>query len=701
MNMAEEKNTKKGGDRMSKILYGFYVLCLLSFFVIAARIIGIMAGYEPDNRIARFFRPNSRREVLVPTRGRIFDRNGRLLAASTPMYQVTMDCTVLKDRFAAETKDGKGKKDEAEWREKARRLSEGLSRIFKDKTADEYYRQIIRNREEGKMYMKVGHQINYDTLQMIKALPLFNEGQFKGGMRVEAKDTRQYPYGSLARRTIGYVKDNSNSNGNNHIGLEGRYDYVLHGTEGVEYLRLTDNRQTIRDYDSTYTPAKDGDDIRTTLDIDIQDIADNAIRSVVKDNYKKVEGATCVVMDVETGAIRAMVNLSRNAADTSDHELYEQFNYAISTSGEPGSVFKTTTLMSLLEDGKIGLHDSIPTNHGHVPGFSDDAHIWDYERENHTNRISVLHGYEISSNYVFRYLAYRYYGERPKKMIEKLYNYKLGEKYDFDLEGFSSPKIPSPESPSWSGTDLGSVAIGYAVQVTPLHLVTFYNAIANKGRMMKPYLVETVEKDGKVVSKKGPSVLNGQICSRATADTLTKAMMRVTEEGTGKRMLGSSLCTVAGKTGTARIAQGGSGYSDKQGRIQYQGTFVGFFPAEAPKYTCIVTMYSRPGTGILYGGTMPAMAFRKIVDGIIAMDSSNGKVIHRSSAMPSMTAGTAKPAQKGIIRDVRGLGVMDAVYLLENEGYKVTYRGTGHVKIQSPQAGSKAAPGTTVTLTLE
>lgn len=643
--MARKNNSGyKKKDRMSQIIYIFYVLSLVAFAVITVRIIVIMTTYKPDPRIARYLRPVSQKEVLKPKRGNIYDCNGKLLAASTPMYQVTMDCTVQKDRYAAMTKDGEGKKMEAEWRQKARQLSEGLSRIYGDKSADEYYRTIIRNRENGKKYMRIGHQVNYDTLQLVRALPLFNEGQFKGGMRYEMKDTRQYPYGTLARRTIGYVKDNSNSNGNNHIGLEGRYDYVLHGEDGVEYLKMTDDRQSIRDYDKEYREAKDGNDLRTTLDIDIQDIADNAIRTVAGEhlNLKKIEGATCVVMDVKTGAIKAMVNLGRNLADTSDHNMYEQLNYAISRAGEPGSVFKTTTLMSLLEDGKIGLRDSIPTNHGHLNGFKDDAHIWDYERNYHTNKISVLHGFEISSNYVFRWLATHFYGSKPKEMVEKLYNYKLGEKYDFDLEGFISPRIPSPDSPYWSGTDLGSIAIGYSVSVTPLHLVTFYNAIANKGKMMKPYLVESIEKNGKTIEKKGPSVLNGQICSRATADTLTRALMSVTEEGTGKRMLGSSLCTVAGKTGTARVAQPGrGGYTNEKGQIQYQGTFVGFFPAENPKYTCIVTMYSFPGTGILYGGTMPAKAFRKIVDGIIALDPSNGHVIRRVAQVPDM-----KPKQQ-------------------------------------------------------
>ena len=294
----------------------------------------------------------------------------------------------------------------------------------------------------------------------MKALPLYNEGAYRGGIITEKFDTRQYPYGSLARRAIGYVKDNSKSNGNNHIGLEGKYDYVLHGQEGYEWLKVTDNRDRIHNYDSTWRKAVNGRDIRTTLDIDIQDIADRALRNQIEDN-PKIEGGCIIVMDVKTGAIRAMVNLMR---DTVSQRMTESYNMAIGRTGEPGSVFKSTTLMSLLEDGKVQLRDEIPTNHGVVKGyrFAADSHIYDYERQNNTDKISILHGFEISSNYVFRQLAITHYGDNPKKMLDKLYLYKLGETFDFDLDGFKTPTLPDPDSPYWSATDLGSVAIGYS-----------------------------------------------------------------------------------------------------------------------------------------------------------------------------------------------------------------------------------------------
>lgn len=623
----KEENTQK--DLISRALYAFYLLFLLAAVVVIFRIIYIQLFYEPDQSFSGYFRPKSIKEKLEPERGAIIACDGRLLAVSTPMYQIYMDCAIRKGELT--------KEEEGEWREKAKNLSEGLSKIFADKPSKYYYSIIMNGRKKGSRYVKIGKAVDHETLQSIKRLPLFNEGRYKSGMIIEKTDTRQYPYGTLARRTIGYVKDNKRSNGNNKIGLEGRYDYILHGKEGYEWMRVTDGKAVIPNVDSASVKAKDGMDLRTTLDVDIQDIADNALRNQIEDN-PKIEGGCVIVMDVKTGAIRAMVNLLR---DSLSGRMFESYNMTVGRCGEPGSVFKATTLMSLLEDGKVGLRDMVPTNHGDIKGFKRDQHIADYEREKNTDKMSVLHGFEISSNYIFRKLAIDNYGNNPKKMIDKLYKYRLGEVYDFDLDGLKSPTIPSPKSKYWSSTDLGSIAIGYSVSETPLHIITFYNAIANRGKMMKPYLVESVEETGIVREKYGPSVLSNSICSKTTADSLTYALTRVTEEGTGKIRLKGALSSIAGKTGTARIVldpkytrKSHNPYQDENGRRQYQATFVGFFPAEKPKYSAIVVIYSNLNKEIFYGGTLPAMAFREIVDKIIAIDPNNGKTITKEGSVP-------------------------------------------------------------------
>ena len=623
----EIKKESRKRDKIGMTLYILYLLFLFMAIVIVVRIAHIQLFYKPDNSLSKYLRPKSIKENIEPTRGAIIAHDGRLLAMSTPMYQIYMDCTVLKAK--------NNKSEETKWRSKARELAKGLSQIYKDKSGAEYYKIIITGRERGSRYVKIGKPIDHEILQSIKRLPLFNEGQYKGGIIIQKNDTRQYPYGALARRTIGYVKDNNKSNGNNKIGLEGRFDYILHGKEGYKWMKIADNKAIIPNTDSAFVKAEDGKDLRTTLNIDIQDISDDALRANIANN-PKIEGGCVIVMDVSTGAIRAMVNLLR---DSTTNKLNESYNLAIGRVGEPGSVFKATTLMSLLEDGKVKLSDQIPTNHGDLKGFSRDQHIVDYERINKTDKMTVLHGFEISSNYIFRKLAIDNYGNRPKKMLDKLYLYKLGEAYDFDLAGFKSPTIPSPDSKNWSGTDLGSIAIGYSVTVTPLHILTFYNAIANKGKMMKPYIVEDIEENGIVREKRGPSVLNGSICSKATADTLTRALKRVAEEGTGRRMLKGAICPIAGKTGTSRIVLdpkytriSKNPYEDEKGRKQYQATFVGFYPADKPQYSVIVVIYSYLNREIFYGGTLPAMTFREIVDKTIALNPLNGEAIRKTGS---------------------------------------------------------------------
>lgn len=623
----EIKKESRKRDKIGMTLYILYLLFLFMAIVIVVRIAHIQLFYKPDNSLSKYLRPKSIKENIEPTRGAIIAHDGRLLAMSTPMYQIYMDCTVLKAK--------NNKSEETKWRSKARELAKGLSQIYKDKSGAEYYKIIITGRERGSRYVKIGKPIDHEILQSIKRLPLFNEGQYKGGIIIQKNDTRQYPYGALARRTIGYVKDNNKSNGNNKIGLEGRFDYILHGKEGYKWMKIADNKAIIPNTDSAFVKAEDGKDLRTTLNIDIQDIADDALRANIANN-PKIEGGCVIVMDVSTGAIRAMVNLLR---DSTTNKLNESYNLAIGRVGEPGSVFKATTLMSLLEDGKVRLSDQIPTNHGDLKGFNRDQHVVDYERINKTDKMTVLHGFEISSNYIFRKLAIDNYGNRPKKMLDKLYLYKLGEAYDFDLAGFKSPTIPSPDSRNWSGTDLGSIAIGYSVTVTPLHILTFYNAIANKGKMMKPYIVEDIEENGIVREKRGPSVLNGSICSKATADTLTRALKRVAEEGTGRRMLKGAICLIAGKTGTSRIVLdpkytriSKNPYEDEKGRKQYQATFVGFYPADKPQYSVIVVIYSYLNREIFYGGTLPAMTFREIVDKTIALNPLNGEAIRKTGS---------------------------------------------------------------------
>ena len=698
---AERQNkAKKKRDRIGVILYCFYAIVLVAGFFIIGKMVCIQLFWKPDKDVARFFLPPSTKSVIEPDRGAIIGSDGKLLAMSTPMYQLYMDCTVLKSVFR-----GKSNPDslERDWLSKAKAFSDGLAKEVGGSAGD-YYRMIVTGRKDGNRYMRLTADLDRGALLRLQKLPLMKEGRYKSGIIVNKRDSRQYPYGTLARRTIGYVKDNRNSNGNNHIGLEGKYDYALHGKEGEIWLRPTDNRERIQNYDSTYVKPEDGLNVRTTLNINLQDIVDKAMRKQMAANPKINEGCA-VIMDVKTGAIRSMVNLTKDPKDSSLNEVY---NMAIGFAAEPGSVFKATTLMTVIEDGFVkSLDDVIPMNNGVIPGYPQDTHI----RGN--GEISVLRGFEISSNYVFRYLAVKNYNDNPKRFLDKLYMYKLGQAFDFDLKGLSEPYIPSPDSKQWSATDLGSTAIGYSVKETPLHILTFYNAIANKGRMMKPYLVESIEKNGAVKTKKGPSVLNASICSKATADTMLRAMRAVTSEGTAKRLKGAKL-TVAGKTGTSRqvlskeeIDKYGmsSPYVTKDGSYHNLATFVGFFPAENPKYSAIVCMKSDLIRGSLYGGVGPAAVMREVVDAIYVLDPEWGNAISSSAKVPQMKldreiheqADTKNP----VVPDVTGLGLKDAMFIIENSGLRCRYTGTGHVTSQTPSPGAKATEGSAITLTLK
>ena len=716
----EIRDTYENRDRIHLVMVGLTMLFIALSVGILICIGHIQATYSVDRKVINLFRPRPDRYVEVPKRGRILAEDGRPLAITAPLYDIYMDCTVRKSEFEEMDNkeqrrlkklqaDGKevpaakfpGTAAEKAWQSKADSLSRELARLFPAKSAGQYLDDILAGRENGKKHVLIRKNVNHATLNVLKTLPLFREGAYKGGLIAEEHDERIYPYDTLARRVIGYVRELG------RIGIEGTYDYELHGTEGVEWRRVTDDRKYIRDFDSTVVKAVDGNDVRTTLNIDFQDIADRALRRQIADD-PQIRAGIAVLMEVETGAIRAMVNLSRDTIPGS--KLWERDNLVLKEVGEQGSVMKTVTLLSLVEDGYVkNLEETIPTNHGVVPGYNQDTHILEYEHNTGRREITVKHGFEISSNYVFTYLPEKYYGNNPQEFFDHIYAYRLGEKFDFDLDGLGTPVVNRPGTKGWSRTTLGTTAYGYGMSVTPLHVGTFYNAIANKGRMMKPYVVESIEKDGKVITAFGPSVLNN-ICTPATADTVTCALRSVVNDGTARARLKGAILPVAGKTGTAQVVltpderKGSSDpYHDPWGRKKNQGTFVGFFPAgteDTPKYTILVTVYSYLSGASFYGGTKPAQAVREIVDEIHAIDDTWSNSIPTTGSLPTMTARNAA-VEDGKTPDLKGFALMDALFAVENAGYKCAYEGTGHVTAQAPAAGAAIKKGETIRLTLK
>lgn len=611
----------------------FYLFFLFLSVVVTVKIYRIQNSWEPNEKFVKEFLPSKHLEQIRPREGSIMDHNGRILAISTPLYDIYMDCYVQKEHYDKDEKNGR--KKNGEWLAKADALSARLAEMFPKKGKDStYYSNLIRSsRAAGKRYVSIVKGVDHRTVEELKTLPLFNEAEHKGGLIVEPIENRMYPYEGLAKRIIGYVNKNIEEG---FIGIEGTYYREIKGTAGTKWAKRTDNFEWISDIDSTSIEAEDGLDIRTTLDIHIQEIADRALRKHI-DTVKHINSACVVIMDVETGGVRAMVNLKREKSG----KLSETFNMAVARAAEPGSIFKTVMLTALLEDGYVTLDEPMPIdiNKMKYPGFKNverDEYVFRYKDRHKTDFIPVVDGLMISSNYVFRRQVTDHYYSNPEELIARLHSYHMGGSFSFEIKenGGSSPRLPDPESKGWNGATIPSMAIGYSVHVTPLQILSFYNAIANGGKMMKPYIVEKFERDGVLVEERKPSLLS-IVCSEATADTLTRALKKVTayrkgaayQEGTAANSMKGVGCEVAGKTGTAWIYLEGDDAIGKQspyiaadGSRKYQASFAGFFPADDPKYSMIVVAYTDRVHKIEGGGGRPARVFRDIVNDIMTYD---------------------------------------------------------------------------------
>lgn len=718
----ENRNNEKKLDRVNVILL---VFCAL-FLIVSIVFIGKMAYLQffwdrPDNSIEQFI-PNYVETVIPPDRGDILDCNGRILASSTPLYDLRMDCCIQQEYLADGRKiripknptTEKDSINEQDWKELAWEMCRELPAIVKNgKTADDYYKMIIKNREDpeadGRKYALLIKGVDYSTVQKVKELPLFNLGKNISGLIEVKKSRRLYPYAGLAARVIGDIrKDATNPDRDRKIGIDGQYDYILHGTPGRQWMKSTDNGKVINP-DSTLIEVQHGEDIRTTLDMTFQDIADKALRNHIADD-KGIEGGCVVVMEVETGAIKAMANLIKNK----DGNLTEGLNMAVGRAGAPGSVFKTVTLMTLLEDGKVTLDTRMDCNGAKLKQFPDlaiDQQLKKYIDKTGNKTITIREGLAISSNNVFRHFVIEHYGknqETIKQFTDRLFEYKLDGSYEFDLKekAFGTSRLRN----SWDIHDLYSTAMGYSIRQTPLSILTFYNAIAARGRMMKPYLIQSFERDGKTTQEFKPQILSGAICSTQTADTLISALKSVASDGTAAWRLKGAKCEIAGKTGTAWVyldakdkPKKGKPWENEKGERKYQATFVGFFPADKPKYSAIVTVYTTMTTSRNYGGgNQPTKIFKEISDKIWAFDKEWGEVVEEVYSIPYMREDHIGTRQSsGPVPNLKDKGLKDAIYALENNGYKCTYEGVGRVVSQSKAAGVQGKKGETVHIILK
>jgi cell division protein FtsI (penicillin-binding protein 3) len=641
-------------------------------------------------------------------RGNIYSADDKLLATSVPYFELHID-------FASKAMTNEIFKKNVD------SLAFYMWKNFNKNTVQGYKEQLIKARKQKKRYYPLCANADYSLLKEIKKWPLFREGKFKGGLIVETHQERRNPYGHLAQRTIGLIRDNAQD-----IGLEEASDSLLKGVNGKVLKQKIAGGEWVPIKGAGQIEPKNGYDIITTIDLGLQDITESTLMQAVTE-YQADFGCA-ILMEVKTGAIKAIANLGK----IKDATYSENYNYAIGLSNEPGSVFKIAGYLALFDDGFIKLTDSINSNHASAVFagqlLTDDGHNSQY------SFLTPGKALAISSNVAIAKWITQFYGNNKQKFYNKLEDFGLTSAAHIDLKGESSPVIHQPKD--WSALSLPWIAHGYEVKFTPLQILTFYNAIANNGTRMKPYLVQQVLDNGNVIREYKPTSTKQKICKPEAAAMAKEILLRVVEDknGTG-RGISTPHYRIAGKTGTAKMSFGKTGYTDKN-----LSSFVGFFPADDPMYSCIVVIGGPQGL-FTTGGAVSAPVFRTMADKIITSNIKGNKAINKDSTIANKPLPFLKGTKEEVnefnkrfnvkfdfkedweyafvksdsfgkigigkidledatVPSVRGMLLDDALYVLENKGLKVSFIGKGKVAGQSIPAGSQIIKGSLIQLVL-
>jgi cell division protein FtsI (penicillin-binding protein 3) len=642
-------------------------------------------------------------------RGDILTDDGRLLASSVPYYTIYMDTRSTGMSSSTFISGISG-------------LSSGLASLLGERSAAGWKELITNARRKGDRYLLIKRKVDYETLRRLKELPIFREGQYRGGMVAQVENRRILPNDELAARTIGYL---NLGNEGTEVGIEGSFDRELAGKNGVAVKQRLTGGDWITVDNTNSVESVDGNDVVTTLDIDLQDVASTALMNQLRKH--NAHHGCAVLMEVATGDIKAITNLEIG----SDGDYHESYNYAVGESTEPGSTFKLPALMAALEDGVIDTGDIVDTGTGSIKFYNK---IIRDTREGGNGKITVKQVFEKSSNVGTSKIIYEHYKDNPKEFVNRLYAMKLNEALNLQIKGEGTPLIRYPGDKFWSGLSLPMMSHGYEVQMTPLQILTFYNAVANDGKMVRPRFVTEILRNGTVIKRYSPEIIINSIASRSTIRKAKKMMEGVVERGTATNLSNQDY-KIAGKTGTAQIAKGRSGYR-QDAVISYQASFVGYFPAENPLYSCIVVV-NAPSNGVYYGNLVAGSVFKEISDKVYATrffreykaenndvivaapEVGNGyredinevlknlKVRYRRTSDDDWVAtresgDTIRLAgiklEGGLVPDVRGMSLRDAIYLLENSGLRVRYSGKGRVLRQSPEHGARYSVGSVVSL---
>lgn len=647
---------------------------------------------------------------IESNRGNILAADGSLLATSVPIFEVRFDAASPSISSSL-------------FNNKVDSIAKGLSKIL-NKSSRSIKNELVASRKKGNRYMLISRKVSYNQLKQIRQLPIFRDGKYRGGLITIQKTQRAHPFDELAARTIGYVIEEEDL----YVGLEGAYSEMLTGNDGKQVRRRINHGDWIPIHDDNEVEPVDGLDLVTTIDIHIQDVAEQALLETLLIN-KAFQGCA-VVMEVKTGKILANANLRYDSTDGYYKEIY---NYSIGESIEPGSTFKLASILAALEDNKTKLTDSLITGEGYTSYYNrgmQDVH------KIGNGRITVRDAFEHSSNVGISKVINEAYKNEPEKFIERLYSFNLNTPLNLEIKGEGRPQIKHPSNKTiWYGTSLPWMSIGYELTVTPMQTLTLYNSIANNGVMVKPYFVTEIMEGGVSKQHFDPQVINAKVVSESTLAQAKSLLEGVIERGTGKSTFKNAPYKVAGKTGTAQIAVGG-----KYNKKNYNGTFVGYFPADNPVYSCIVVV-NNPSAGKYYGGSVAAPVFKEIADNLYATSislemattdlrdsilstwvkrplhvtaaknicnnlnipfvESQGSeewVVANSKSGTTEFEGVRFPEQ--IVPNVKGMKAKDAVFLLENMGISISLNGRGVVRSQSVRSGNRVTPNMRINLEL-
>ncbi len=663
---------------------------------------------EGDELLAEAQKQSMKYFSVEAVRGNICAEDGSLLMTSVPIFDVRMDVasplitnTYFNNNVGA--------------------LAGALANLFHDKTRYQYKKNLIQARRRGNRYYLIKRNVTYEQLKKLRTFPIFERGKYRGGLIITPKVKRAKPFNDLAARTLGYENEKEKL----YVGLEGAYANYLKGIEGRQLRKRINSGDWKPVYDENEVEPQDGKDIITTIDVDIQDVAESSLLEHLILN--KAAWGCAVLMEVQTGEIKAIANLKRNA----DGTYSEVYNYAVGYAVEPGSTFKLPSLIAAIEDGYYDLDDTIDIGKGYVVyhGLTvRDTHFGG------NSKMTVRETLEHSSNVGVSKLIYKAYKKNPQKYIDRIYSFHLNEPLGVEIPGEATPYIKDTKSKSWSAVSLPFMSYGYELQLTPLQILAFYNAIANNGTLVKPMFVKEVRQGGETIEKFSPTIIDKSICSPSTVEKAKEMLEGVVQNGTAQSLKKSPF-KIAGKTGTAQIARPGGGYD----KTNYNASFVGYFPADDPKFSCIVVI-SKPSTGRYYASSVAVPVFRDIANKVYATnldiqvdreylaDNINYPVystgfeediekVYNELNIPIDSASSisewavavkadsavrlkTKIIKENVIPNVKGMGARDAVYVLENLGLKVKIQGRGFVRSQSVLPGTRVTKGREIILKL-